>query len=74
MQRVCSLQPTGPYLYDLACFQSSLSGALASPGSPLWAAEASAGAGQAMDTLRRAVAAGYRNLAWMRGDADLDPL
>ena len=27
-----------------------------------------------MDTLRRAVAAGYRSVDWIRRDPDLDPL
>ena len=30
--------------------------------------------GRAMEMLRRAVAAGYWDVAWMRRDPDLDPL
>jgi hypothetical protein len=56
-------------LYDLACYHAILSSALdrQNPGS-------SAAADQAMRRLREAVAAGYRNIEWMRRDTDLDPL
>jgi eukaryotic-like serine/threonine-protein kinase len=61
-------------LFDLACAQSLLAGVGGEPGPGLSAAEARARADRAMDTLRRAVAAGYRDLANMRKDADLDAL
>jgi serine/threonine-protein kinase len=60
-------------LYDVACFQALLAGA-AVAGSGLTAAEARVAADQAMATLRRAVAAGWRNVAHMRTDSDLDAL
>jgi hypothetical protein len=65
---------TTGYSYDLACYQALLAGAAANPGSGLTAAEGRAEANRAMSALRRAVAAGYRNLAHMQTDTDLDPL
>ncbi len=65
---------TAATLYDLACDQAMLAADAAKSGSGLAAAEGRADADRAMDTLRRAVAAGYRNLANMRTDADLDAL
>jgi len=44
------------------------------PGSGLSADEARPEGDRAMMMLRRAVAAGYRNLRQMRGDKDLDPI
>ncbi len=61
-------------IYDLACDQSLLSGVAANAGSCLTAAEGRAEAENAMKSLRRAVAAGWRNVDHMRADSDLDPL
>jgi tetratricopeptide (TPR) repeat protein len=44
------------------------------PGSGLPPGEGPVELGRAMEMLRRAVAAGYRDVAWMRRDPDLDPL
>jgi serine/threonine-protein kinase len=60
--------------YDQACYRSLLCGLGGRPGSGVSAAEGQAEAGRAMDLLRRAVAAGYRDLTNMRIDPDLDPL
>jgi serine/threonine-protein kinase len=60
-------------LYNLACYQALQAGA-AAEGSGLTAAEARAAADGAMATLRRAVAAGFRNAAHLRADTDLDAL
>jgi serine/threonine-protein kinase len=72
MERLPTLA-TG-HLYDLACYQALLAGAAAEPDSGLSAAEGRAEADRAMATLCRAVAGGFRNLAHMRTDTDLDPL
>ena len=61
-------------LFDLECAQSLLAGVAAKSGSALSAAEGRVEADRAVDTLRRAVAAGYRDLACVRTDTDLDPL
>jgi serine/threonine-protein kinase len=60
-------------IYALACYQALRAGA-AVKGSGLMAADARAAADGAMATLRRAVAAGYCNVAQMRTDSDLDAL
>jgi serine/threonine-protein kinase len=44
------------------------------PGSGLPPGDGPVELGRAMEMLRRAVAAGYRDVAWMRRDPDLDPL
>ena len=64
-------QPGGFSLYAAACFRAVSAGVYAGKGQP---AEAAADADRAMDWLRKAVAAGYRNRAQMDADADLDPL
>ena len=74
MEHLCDLQPDGYNLYNLACFRSLLSGIAAEPGSGLTASEMTSLGEQAVDALRRAVAAGLRDLAFMRRDPDLDPL
>ncbi len=51
-----------------------LAGLAAKPGSGMTAAEGRAESHRAMEWLRRAVAAGYRNLTILRTDTDLDPL
>ena len=74
MERLSTLQPSGYNLYNLACFRSLLSGIAAQPGSGLTAAEVGSLGEQAVETLRRAVAAGLQDVAFMRRDTDLDPL
>jgi len=74
MERVSNLQPDGYNLYNLACFRSLLSGIGAQPRSGLTADEVSSLGEQAVLTLRRAIAAGLRDVAFMRRDTDLDPL
>ena len=61
-------------LYNLSCSHAQLSSLAAAPGSGMTAAEGRAEADRAMEWLRQAVAAGYRKLANMRIDPDLDPL
>jgi hypothetical protein len=51
-----------------------LGAAAGGPGSGLSAEEGPVELGRAMDALRRAMAAGYRDVQWMRRDPDLDPL
>jgi hypothetical protein len=60
--------------YDLARGHALLASAAADPRSGLSAAAAAAEADRALAALRRAVAAGYRDLAEMQADRDLDPL
>jgi tetratricopeptide (TPR) repeat protein len=74
MERLCDLQPDGYNLYNLACFRSQLSGIAVQPGSGLTAVDAGSLGEQAVATLRRAVAAGLGDIAFMRRDPDLDPL
>jgi eukaryotic-like serine/threonine-protein kinase len=66
--------PTSGDVYDLACVQSLISGVASNAGSGLTAADGQAEADQAMKSLRRAVAAGWKDGAHMRVDTDLDPL
>jgi len=61
-------------LYNLAECHALLGGAAGPPGSGLTAAEGAAELDRAMVVLRRAVAAGYRNLTWIRRDLDLKSL
>ena len=61
-------------LYTQACNHGWLAGVAAMPSSGLTVAEGRAEADHAMDSLRRAVAAGYRDLAGMKVDTDLDAL
>jgi serine/threonine-protein kinase len=61
-------------LYHLAGCHAFLGAAAGVPGSGLAAEEGPVELGRAMDTLSRAVAAGYRDVHWMRRDPDLDPL
>jgi serine/threonine-protein kinase len=74
MERLSNLQPNGYNLYNLACFRSLLSGIGAQPGSGMTTAEVDRLGEEAVATLRRAVAAGLRDVAFMRKDPDLDPL
>jgi tetratricopeptide (TPR) repeat protein len=61
-------------LYHLACCHARLGGVAGAPGSGLPAGDGPVELDRAMDTLRRAVAAGYSDFDWMRRDPDLDPL
>jgi serine/threonine protein kinase len=60
--------------YNLACGHATLAGIAIKPGSGMTAAEGQAEAERAMQWLHRAVARGYRNVALMQRDHDLDPL
>jgi serine/threonine-protein kinase len=60
--------------YDVACYSALLAEVAVAPGSGLTAAEGRAAADKALGALRRAVAAGYRPVAYMQTDTDLDPL
>ncbi len=72
--RIADRQPDGYNLYNLACYLSLLSGVAAQKGSGLSAGEAQVHGAQAVQALRRAVAAGLHDFAFMRRDTDLDPL
>jgi len=61
-------------LYNLACSHTLLAGLATEAGSGMTVAEGRAEADRAMESLRQAVAAGYRKLNLMRSDPDLDPL
>ncbi len=67
-------KPTPGDYYNIACYQSLLSGVAAEAGSGPSAADGQATASEAITTLHRAVAAGWRDAAWMRSDPDLDPI
>ncbi len=66
--------PNAHDLYNVACCHAALAGAAADPGSGVPAAECRAEADRAMDILRRAITGGFRQLAHMQTDTDLDPL
>jgi serine/threonine-protein kinase len=74
MDRLANIQPDGYILYNLACFRSLLSGIASQPGSGLTQADADRLGESAVETLRRAIAAGLEDVAFMRRDTDLDPL
>ena len=61
-------------IYDTACCESLLSGVASEAGSGLAAADGEAEAAKAIDCLRRAFAAGWKRLDYMRADTDLDPI
>jgi serine/threonine-protein kinase len=61
-------------LYYLASCYALLGGVAGAPGSGRPAGEGSVEFDKAMDTLRRAVSAGYKPFDWMRRDQDLDAL
>ena len=67
-------RPTSGNIYDLACSQSLLSGVASDAGSGLTATLGGAEADRAMNSLRRAIAAGWKDRAHMRADTDLEPL
>jgi hypothetical protein len=60
--------------YNLTCLHAKLAGLAALPGSGITVAKGRAEADRAMHWLRQAVATGYRNVALMQRDPDLDPL
>jgi tetratricopeptide (TPR) repeat protein/tRNA A-37 threonylcarbamoyl transferase component Bud32 len=66
--------PSNESLYCLASCHALLGGAAGLPGSGLSPEDGAAELDLAMATLRRAVAAGYRSVEWMRRDPDLEPL
>jgi serine/threonine-protein kinase len=72
LERLPSLEPLDRY--NLACAHGKLAGLATMPGSGMTATEGRAEAERAMQWLHRAVAAGYRNVALMQRDRDLDPL
>ncbi len=74
MHRLSELQPDGYSLYNLACFRSLLAGVGSQSGSGLTGEEVSRLGEEAVATLRRAVAAGLEDVAFMRRDPDLDAL
>jgi tetratricopeptide (TPR) repeat protein len=62
-------------LYDAACMRAVTAAVLrATDKSAAGAKRADAEADKALDWLRKAVAAGYKNVAHMKKDTDLDPL
>jgi hypothetical protein len=71
LERLPTMQLTD--LYNLACWHAQLAGVAAMSGSGITSAEGRAEAERAMQWLHRAVA-GYRNVALMQRDHDLDPL
>jgi hypothetical protein len=60
--------------YNIACAQSLLSGLGGEAGSGLTVDEGRAAAEEAMKSLRRAAAAGWRDAALLMIDTDLDPI
>jgi serine/threonine-protein kinase len=66
--------PTPYDLYNWAATHALLAAVAAERGSGMTAAEGRAHAERAMESLRLAVAAGYRKLEIIRTDRDLDPL
>jgi eukaryotic-like serine/threonine-protein kinase len=60
--------------YNTACYQALLSGIATKAGSGLTAADSQTAADQAMASLERAVAAGWRDRNWLATDTDLDPI
>jgi tetratricopeptide (TPR) repeat protein len=67
-------QPQPADVYNLACSYALISGIAGEKGSGLTTADADAAGEKAVATLRRAIAAGYRDAAHMRKDTDLDSL
>jgi serine/threonine-protein kinase len=72
LERLSILAPID--CYNLACFNATLAGIAIEPGSGMTPAEGQAAAERAMQWLHRAVSRGYRNVALMKRDHDLDPL
>jgi serine/threonine-protein kinase len=72
LEQLPALEPIDRH--NLACGHAQLASIAALPGSGMTAAEGLAEAERAMQWLHGAVAAGYRNVAVMQRDHDLDPL
>src|SRR5262249_23686600 len=72
LERLSILEPID--CYNLACGHATLAGIGTMPRSGMSAIEGQAEAERAMQWLHRAVARGYRNVALMQRDPDLDPL
>jgi tetratricopeptide (TPR) repeat protein len=72
LERLPTLTPCN--YYNLSCFRALLAGGTGDAGSGLTVADGRAVADQAMDALRRAVAAGFSNVGIMRVDTDLEAL
>jgi serine/threonine-protein kinase len=72
VEHVSQQQPNGYNLYNLACYKSLLAGVAVLPDSGLTPADAERLGDQAVEALRRAVAAGFRDFDFMRRDTDLD--
>jgi tetratricopeptide (TPR) repeat protein len=69
------LPPGNPgHHVNLACMYALLAGVAAEAGSDMSVAEGQAAADKAMAALRRAIAAGYRNIELLRTNNDLDTL
>ena len=66
--------PRSVDIYDIACNQSLLSRVACAAGSGLTPATGQAEADKAIESLRRAIAAGWDRPDHMRLDTDLDPL
>jgi serine/threonine-protein kinase len=71
-ERFQTLRPVDRY--NLACGHADLAAIASKPGSGMTAAEGRAEADRTMHWLQQAVAAGYRNVALMRRDTDLNSL
>jgi hypothetical protein len=67
-------KPEPVNIYETACCYALICGTASEKGSGLTTADADTAGEQAMATLRRAISAGYRDLANMRKDTDLDSL
>jgi eukaryotic-like serine/threonine-protein kinase len=67
-------QPSPVNLYSRCCFRSLLSGVTPGPESGLTEEERRRQADMAMEDLKESVKGGYRNVAHMKTDTDLDPL
>jgi serine/threonine-protein kinase len=67
-------KPTPDDLYAIACVHSLLSGVAPEKDSGLTTADVDAEATEAMAALRRAIRAGYHDLAQIQKDPELDPL
>jgi hypothetical protein len=68
-------RPSEVNVYDMACCHALIAGAAAAPGSGLSPEDAEAEAVHALALVRRAFAAGYSSLPWVRDqDTDLKPI
>jgi tetratricopeptide (TPR) repeat protein len=67
-------KPTDWDRYNMACYQSLLSGALSKMGAEPAAAESRAAADQAIISLLSAIGAGWRDFAKLKTDTDIDPI